>query len=242
MNQNQTVFIVDAGNTSLKLGVFIAGNLEKVLRFDYNSWDSFVKIHKEHLKPPIFLSSVLSEKATKSIMTRFEAIQLFTRSNHLPIEIEYLSNTLGMDRICNAVAAHHISKSNSVVIDIGTCIKFDYTNKDGVYFGGSISPGINLRYKSMNDYTGNLPLLDLKTKADLIGNSTNNSIHSGVMNGIQAEIEQFINRYEQEISNLTFFVTGGDAEYFDFPLKNNIFVDENLTLKGLYIIYNLNVK
>ena len=128
----------------------------------------------------------------------------------------------------------------SVSIDIGTCIKFDFVDENGNYKGGSISPGIDLRYKTLNDYTGNLPLVNDKSKTELVGNSTINSIKSGVLNGIQAELNHFIYLYSKEYQDLTFFVTGGDAVYFDFPLKNNTFVDENLTLKGLYKIYVFN--
>ena len=92
----------------------------------------------------------------------------------------------------------------------------------------------------MNDYTANLPLLDSKEATTLIGKSTHESIHSGVMNGVKAEIDQIIERYRQEIGGLTFFVTGGDAQFFDFGGKNDIFVNENLTLIGLYQIYLFN--
>jgi type III pantothenate kinase len=94
----------------------------------------------------------------------------------------------------------------------------------------------------MHVFTGKLPLVKEKSKISIIGNSTIESLQSGVMNGIQAEIELFIKKYEANFDDLTFFVTGGDAEYFDFPLKNNIFVDQNLTLQGLYKIYELNAK
>ena len=94
----------------------------------------------------------------------------------------------------------------------------------------------------MNDYTGKLPLIKDRISSDLIGNNTLNSMRSGVINGIKAEIDQFIDLYSQQYQDLTFFVTGGDAVYFDFPFKNNIFVDENLTLKGLHQIYLVNAK
>ncbi|MBI1835952.1 MAG: type III pantothenate kinase [Flavobacteriia bacterium] len=243
MNQNQIVFILDAGNTSLKLGVFKNGNLEKVHRFEYLNLINLDEIYLSLGKPTVFLASVLSINDTNKLISRFEQVQVFNQNSLLPIQIKYKSETLGLDRICNAVAGYTLSKRNkNVVIDIGTCIKFDFTDENGNYFGGSISPGIHLRYKALNAYTGNLPLLNARIKNNLIGTNTNESIISGVLNGIQSELKDFIFRYEQELSKLTFFVTGGDAEYFDFPLKNNIFADENLTLKGLYIIYELNAK
>lgn len=244
MKQNQIVFILDAGNTSLKLGVFQDDSLIKMIRFDYSELSNLENLYKEYDKPAILISSVLNNKETTLISSRFDKPLLFERNNFkLPIEINYQSPTLGVDRICNAIAAYNEEKDkNIVVIDIGTCIKFDFVNKLGVYQGGSISPGINLRYKSMNDYTGNLPLINETNPISIIGNSTIDSLHSGVINGINSEIQGFMSQYEALFGNLTFFMTGGDAKYFDFPLKNNIFVDENLTLKGLYLIHKFNAK
>lgn len=243
MNQNQIVFILDAGNTSLKLGVFENGILHKTARFSYETIDELLFEYAKFNQPPVFLSTVLSEKDSEKLMRNFKSIERLTREHSLPIQINYQSPGLGFDRICNAVAANSFSiGKHSVAIDIGTCIKFDYTNNKGEYFGGSISPGIRLRYQSMHVFTGKLPLVKEKSKISMVGNSTIESLQSGVMNGIQAEIELFIKKYELEFKDLTFFVTGGDAEYFDFPLKNNIFVDQNLTLKGLYKIYELNAK
>ena len=133
-----------------------------------------------------------------------------------------------------------LKTENGLCIDIGTCIKFDLVTKKGHYKGGSISPGIDLRYKSLNDYTGKLPLLSNKSNTGLVGNDTETSIQSGVMNGMNAEIYGLIKMYSKQISDLTFFMTGGDARYFDFDSKNDIFADENLTLIGLYEVYKYN--
>ena len=242
MNQNQRVLIFDAGNTLLKVGVFIDGNLEEVVRFGYNELFSISDLLSRYDSYIIFISSVVSKELTDKIVSIVPESMLFNRDLKLPIKIDYLSyETLGIDRICNSVAINHFKKNlPSVSIDIGTCIKFDFVDANGVYKGGSISPGIDLRFKSLNDYTANLPLITDKSSSNLIGNSTVNSIKSGVLNGIQAEIDQFIYLYSKEYQDLTFFVTGGDTVYFDFPFKNNTFVDENLTLKGLYQIYVFN--
>ena len=242
MNQNQRVLIFDAGNTLLKIGVFCDGNLEKVIRLSYNELFLLDDLLLKDDSDTIFVSSVVSKDVTDQIVSYVPKAALFNRDLKLPIHIDYLSyETLGIDRICNSVAMHNLNKNYpSVSIDIGTCVKFDFVDANGNYKGGSISPGIDLRFKSLNDYTGNLPLINDKSSSNLIGDSTINSIKSGVLNGIQAEIDQFIYLYSKEYQDLTFFVTGGDAVYFVFPLKNNTFVDENLTLKGLYQIYVFN--
>jgi len=244
MNQNQIVFIVDAGNTLIKVGRFLNGNLMNVVRFSYNELDLLSDYFNLEVEPAIFVSSVVSENRTNEIVSLNKHTFLFHRLMKLPIQIKYESpNTLGLDRLCNVVAGFSMSnKTNSLIIDVGTCVKFDFIDSNGNYLGGSISPGIELRFKSMNDYTGNLPLILDKSKTELIGSSTIHSMKSGVMNGIQSEINQFIHFYSQQYPGLTIFMTGGDAVYFDFSLKNNTFVDENLTLKGLYQIYMFNAK
>jgi type III pantothenate kinase len=131
------------------------------------------------------------------------------------------------------------SPSNRVVIDLGTCLKFDFLNKKNEYLGGSISPGLQMRYQALHHFTGKLPQLEAY-KAGFIGASTKDSIHAGVIEGMQGEINHFISRYETDFKDLTFFVTGGDLKYFEFHPKSNIFAVENLTLWGLFYLYQMN--
>ena len=96
-----------------------------------------------------------------------------------------------------------------------------------------------MRYRSLNHYTSKLPLLTFKDKVSLIGENTNASIHSGVINGMTHEIQGMISRYERDFDELQIFLTGGDASYFDFPQKSNIFANKNLTLEGIVEIYKI---
>lgn len=242
MTKQSTVFVLDAGNTTIKVGVFKNNELTQVQRFESSNLELIRAWKNEIDDAPCVLSSVLSMEQTKQLVSFFKHCLIVQYNTPFPIEFTYKTpQTLGIDRICNAVAISHIAKDkNAVCIDIGTCIKFDFVDNNSVYQGGSIAPGIHLRYKSLNDYTANLPLLNETSQSPLIGQSTTESIQSGVINGIQAEINHLIQRYSQEFDDLTFFMTGGDAQYFDILRKNNIFVDENLTLKGLYQIYLFN--
>lgn len=241
MNQSHTVYILDAGNTILKFAKFENGQLINFRRVNFDDLEEYV-INESLNNSEVFGASVLNEEANQLIQRNIPAITFFDKSSKLPISIKYSTpETLGLDRICNSVAGYNLcNKENVLTIDVGTCVKFDITNKNGEYLGGSISPGIDLRFKSMNDYTKNLPLIKNKEKTELIGKSTITSMQSGVINGIQAEINQFILRYSDKFENLFVFLTGGDREYFDIPLKNNTFVDEFLTIKGLYHIYLIN--
>ena len=239
-----TALVIDAGNSFLKVALFENGEITNVQHIKIAELESLTDYYNQLGRPPVVLSSVLTTEQTQQLFLLFDACFIVNRETKLPIVLNYTTvNTLGIDRICNAVAIHSLNttqKKGAASIDLGTCIKFDFIDETGTYQGGSISPGVTLRYKSMNDYTANLPLLDSKEATTLIGKSTHESIHSGVMNGVKAEIDQIIERYRQEIGGLTFFVTGGDAQFFDFGGKNDIFVNENLTLIGLYQIYLFN--
>jgi type III pantothenate kinase len=240
----QRYITADAGNTMIKFGWMENSTMISVERVEYKSLYKWLADHPELKSMTCVLSSVTSKDLNKNLELAFAKLFLVDYRVNLPVELNYLTpETLGIDRICNAAAIQALApNSRKVSIDIGTCIKFDMVDENGCYQGGSISPGIELRYKSMNDYTANFPLLDQKDAADLIGRSTTGSMHSGVMNGILSEINDLIRRYQEEYNVLTFFLTGGNAHHFDFEGKNNIFADENLTLKGLANIYLLNAK
>lgn len=239
--QNTPVFIIDAGNSSIKIARFESHQLQEVQRFPSDNLGGIKDFIRSN-EGQYALSSVLSKKTTKEIINANPPIILLETDTKIDMEINYgTTNTLGMDRLCNAVYAFkHMKTDYAVTIDIGTCIKFDIVHHKEGYLGGSISPGIDLRYKALNDYTGKLPLLSNKSRTEYVGTSTNLSIQSGVMNGINAEINEMIDQYRQRFSSLTFFVTGGDAQNFDILPKNDIFADENLTLIGLYEIYQQN--
>jgi type III pantothenate kinase len=240
MSENETFLVVDAGNTRIKYALF--QNDEQLSFFADDSAD--LKKSKSYLSRIKYSKSIISSVRNKNETDKIKSllINCFDSAElHLPIEIIYETpQSLGADRIANAVAAKFVAKKSALIIDIGTCLKFDYLNKNGQFEGGSISPGIHLRYKSLNDYTGNLPLLNETEQIDFLGTSTKSCIQSGVLNGIQGEINFFMEHYTMKNKDLTIFVTGGDYLNFDYSSKNNIFAVGNLTLLGLYYILKSN--
>jgi type III pantothenate kinase len=151
-------------------------------------------------------------------------------------------DTLGYDRIAAAVGAYTIyPKRNVLVIDAGTAITFDLVTAEGEYLGGNISPGLAIRFKSLNKYTIRLPHLERPDeKPPLLGSSTKEAIQSGIVNGIILEIDGFIGAIAQHHPDLQVVLTGGDANYFEGKLKSSIFVDLNLNLIGLNRILEYN--
>ena len=237
---NEIIQCIDAGNTAIKLGVFKQNELQEVHRFD-----SFETLSK-HLSSeyPIVLASVREDGFAMQLKENFSIYEITSQSK-TSFQNQY-QNNLGADRLCNVAAMYARMKKNNgvdggITVDIGTCVKFDYLDEAFNYLGGSISPGISLRLKSLNDYTARLPLLIAPDhQASLYGNTTSSSIYSGVMGGIKGEIEARIAEFRKLNANMAVFITGGDAHYFDFEQKNGIFADENLTLKGIHEIYVFN--
>jgi len=241
MEHGSSVFAIDAGNTSIKVAMFVNDQLETVRRFDLESRAEMDEWLNTQAHDAIVLSSVLTSEKTKELFGARAHLFQISLASKLPFVVNYSSPSLGMDRLCNAAYLHAQHQTpNAVSIDIGTCVKFDLVHQEQGYLGGSISPGIDLRFRALHADTGNLPLLSNKTPLALVGNSTETSMRSGVMNGMAAEIQGMIDRYTHEYPDLTFFVTGGNAGIFEFHSKNNIFADENLTLKGLFEIYKHN--
>jgi type III pantothenate kinase len=151
-------------------------------------------------------------------------------------------NTLGQDRLANAIAIQKATTENAAIsVDVGTCLKFDFVDEHGNYLGGSISPGLHMRFKALQKYTANLPLIENWEEHPMIGMDTKSSIVSGVVEGMTNEINETLRRYQEKHERLTIFMTGGDYTHFENAINYRIFADPNLTLRGLKLILEANV-
>ena len=235
----KSFLVVDIGNTNLKAAYFIDNELHNTVK-NIEELTNFIKNNSIDYS---IISSVGDAKLSKRVAELLPNALLANSSIKIPIDVLYKTpNSLGMDRLANAVATSHLHpKSNALVIDIGTCLKFDFVSSKGSYLGGSISPGLRLRFQSLHDYTEKLPLIEKWEKTPLIGTTTNESILSGVINGMESEIFHQIQRYREEYTELFIILTGGDAKMFDLARKNDIFAHENLTLLGLKLMLEANV-
>ena len=237
--------IIDQGNTAIKLAIFEGNKIlskKSFLPEDEKIMYSWLNEH-DLGKINVLVCNVSNKDLDLSFLEINQLINLDHKTVQ-PLELDYKSpSTLGYDRLANAVGAYHANpESNSLVIDLGTCIKYDLVNSKGQYLGGNISPGMMMRFKALSDQTASLPSLDFKHLEQEWGTDTNSSIRAGVQLGITEEINGFINRYSEEFQPLTIFMTGGDSKYFDKAYKNAIFADSDLTLKGLNEILNYNVE
>jgi len=236
-------FIIDQGNTFSKLAVFEKDKLSfsaTVKEINHEIINEFIS--DKPIKRAI-ISSV-REHLDENMLKKYNLIRL-THLTPLPLQIKYKTpETLGVDRIAASVGAHiGCRNTNLLIIDIGTCMTFDFVNSKNEYLGGAIAPGFQMRFKALNYFTGKLPLVAFnKKQLKLIGDTTDSSIISGVYNGMKNEIEGVINNYTAQYEALKIVVTGGDTNLFDLEPKNRIFADEFLVMKGLNEILNYNAK
>jgi type III pantothenate kinase len=150
-------------------------------------------------------------------------------------------DTRGGDRIALAAGAlEKFGKRNTLIIGTGTCITYDFLNEKGHYLGGGISPGIDIRFRSLHQFTQNLPLVKFGADTELIGDTTENSIRSGVVYGIISEINGIISSYREKYPDLHVVLSGGNVKFFESTLKDRIFAIPNLVLLGLYSIFLYN--
>ena len=234
---------IDIGNSRIKVAQFKNQQLLNV--FFYSKDNIINELEKLTFKNGI-ISNVGNNKLEQKLLTTFPNLVLMSHELNFPIIIKYKSAiSLGHDRIANVVGAYNtFPNRNNLVIDVGTCITYDFINKSNEYLGGGISPGFNLRMKALSSFTENLPRVNFKIKTTpLIGTNTEESMESGVINGTINEIIQNISDYEQLHPEINVILTGGDTTFIKSIVstkKNSIFADENLTLKGLntVLIYN----
>jgi len=236
---------IDIGNSFQKVAVF--NNDEILFHQSFPAISEKILTSVAALFPVKYsiLSSVagVSEHVIK-FLNRSTTMVHYSHHTQLPIKILYKSaETLGLDRIANAVgAATQFPNQNVLSIQAGTCLVFDFVNANGEYLGGSISPGITMRLETLHEKTKNLPQLRVKdTPQTFLGTTSEESILSGVVNGICYEIDGFIEDYKANFENIMVLLTGGDALLLQKLIKNTIFAAPNLVLKGLNEIIKYNV-
>ena len=236
---------IDVGNTYIKIAVFEQDILLIKEILEYKNWKNNLKKSLKNFKNlnNVIISSV--GKLEKEDFLRFFKlynVYYVDENTKFPFKNLYKTPlTLGTDRkILASGAVLKYPNKNRLVIDAGTCITYDFIDIQNNYNGGAISPGIRLRYESLNNYTQKLPLLKKELPNSIIGNSTNESIHSGIINGVTFEIDEFINEYSKKYENFIIILTGGDSDFLAKRLKNTIFANSNFLLESLNKTFQFN--
>ena len=237
--------IVDVGNSSAKVALFDGDILTEQLCVSHEALPEVLKDKsldtETHLS---IISSVvpLSETVERALDMLPHPCLHMSAQLKMPFSIAYKTpETLGPDRLAAVAEAYaQYPRRNILVIDAGTAITYDIVTADGTYQGGQISPGINMRFKALNHFTGKLPLVSKEGERTAIGYTTETAIREGVLQGVDKEIEGYINEYAVKYPDLLVFLTGGDAFLLDNRIKNRTFADNLLVIKGLNRILTLN--
>jgi len=238
---------IDIGNTRIKGAVFEGDKLLESFVFSKSDLEKKIEniLKKFQSVTDLIVASVgnLSNDAFLGFEKELK-MHFVSHEDAFPFFNLYETpKTLGIDRMVLASGAVlKYPNQNRLVIDAGTCITYDFVDQNDNYLGGAISPGFRLRYEALHNFTAKLPLLALQSPANFVGNSTQQAIHSGVVNGMVHEIEGFINQYIEQYPKFTIILTGGDTDFLAKRLKNTIFANSNFLLESLNYLFQYKIK
>ncbi len=189
-------------------------------------------------------SGNIGENLVSGLKTYIKRVLLLSHESHLPITINYLTpETLGLDRLATAIGASHLfPEQNTLIIDTGTCITMDVLSENGVFEGGNITLGIQMRADALHDYTAKLPRVEPVWDGEWLGKSTERALQNGIVLGTILEVESFISHISKKYKDLKVLITGGDHSFFVDKIKTKIFAIPYLQMIGLNQIIKFNEK
>lgn len=240
---------IDIGNTHITHAIFGGPDIKNLWRMDTRScdtpntyWDAF-SVEMGYKPKEIAISSVC-DHITRIIVKAFEIylkIRPFIIDNKTDMGIKnlYLTpETLGIDRLVTAAAAYHIYKTSLIVVDMGSATTIDYVTESGEFIGGMIAPGLISAYKELTSQAPALPEIELVPPDAITGRSTDACVRSGVIAGHAAMINEVVRLMAKEHgSSPKVIITGGLSTMVGEWLNKDYIIDKNLTLKGIYFIY-----
>ena len=236
--------IIDIGNTAAKVALFDGGEMVEVLTESNQSLDCLEVLCAKYPVEQGIVATVidLSERVLAALVALPFPLLWLDSKTPLPVTNLYETpETLGYDRMAAVVGANEqYPRRDILVIDAGTCITYEFIDSKGQYHGGNISPGMQMRFKALNQFTGRLPLIDSNGRKLPMGRDTETAIRAGVLKGMEYEISGYIESMKHKYPELLVFLTGGDDFSFDSSVKSIIFADSFLVLKGLNRILNYN--
>jgi type III pantothenate kinase len=239
----QHTLCFDFGNSRLKCAIFEEADLQEVKVLEDSSVETIEKLISDFAPSKSILSSVVNyDPAIETLLAEKTKFHKLSYESKLPITSPVgKPHTIGADRLAMVVGAVSLHpNTHNLVIGTGTCITYNFINKYHQFIGGSISPGMEMRFKSLNHYTAKLPIVQADWNFPLLGYDTKTNIQSGVILGIAKEIDGIIEMYKEKYVNFNAYLTGGDTAFFAQHLKNKIFAHPYLIYQGLYAISEYN--
>ncbi len=233
----------DFGNTRLKAAVFEKNQLKEIVILENDHKETIEAVVEKFQPQFTILSSVVNHnEEVEQVLSERSNFHKLSHLTKLPFTTPVgKPETIGADRLALCAAAVYLfPNKNNLAIGLGTCITYNFINNQNQFLGGSISPGLEMRFKSMNQLTAKLPLVKMEWNFPLIGYDTKTNLLSGVAYGMAKEIDGIIDAYAEKYGNFNVQLTGGDTLHFAPLLKNQIFADPQLIFKGLYAISEYN--
>ena len=238
-----TTLCFDFGNTRMKCAVFTNGIFQQELVLGDDREETIRALLDQFQPSRTILSSVIHHNPGLEELLRTEThFHKLDHQSKTPVTTPVgKPDTIGADRLALVVAAVTLfPEKNNLVIGLGSAITYNYVNKYREFIGGGISPGMEMRFKSLQAFTAKLPLIQADWNFPLAGYDTRTNILSGVILGMAKEIDGIIEAYEEKYDNFNVLLSGGDSAYFTRRLKKKIFADPYLIYKGLYAISEFN--
>ena len=234
--------LVEIGNTALKAAWSDGMTLGKTFRYQGEKGMDFVLSLTRKEKPAVLVvSSVypVSDEDVRLLQGECGHLMILDKDHKEPLLSHGLPSYLSYDRAASVLAARYLFRGmGCTLVDFGTTLSVDFIAADGSYMGGNVSLGCRTRFKALNRYSRSLPLVNTPESCAVVGQDEKASIESGVVSGIQFEIEGYLALHPENI--VTF--TGGDANYFAKRMKSSIFVICNLVMMGLALMADEYVK
>lgn len=238
-----TTLCFDFGNTRLKCAVFHNRTFAEAVVIENDSAEVIEALLNKYQPNNSILSSVIDHNAAmEDVLARRTHFHKLSYDSKLPFTSPVgKPQTIGADRLAMVVAAVDLyPNQHNLIVGLGSCITYNFVNKYHEFLGGGISPGMEMRFKSLNYYTAKLPLVQADWNFPLVGYDTKTNIQSGVLLGMAKEIDGTIDLYREKFSNFNVHLTGGDVALFGSLIKNKVFADSYLIYKGLYAISEYN--
>jgi len=240
----QTTLCLDFGNTRLKYAVFNGKELKEVIELDDDNTATLENVVALHKPSKSILSSVINHNPEiETLLGKKTKFHKLTDKSKLPFTTPVgKPETIGADRLALVAAAvYFYPRQHNLIVGLGSCITFNFVNKFHEFLGGSISPGLEMRFRAMNNFTAKLPLVNADSNFPLIGYDTKTNLHSGVILGMAKEIDGIAEEYGLRYVNFNVHLTGGDMRFFVPLLKKKIFANPHLIFNGLYALCETNV-
>lgn len=235
---------IDIGNTRAKIGIFHGTQLlEKLTVPTVSETDIRALSEKYSLEGAIWSNVASANEWRKYFSGATFPVLEFTHNTPLPIVSQYKTpETLGLDRLAAVTGASALYPgTNCLVIDLGTCIKYEVLNKNGVYLGGNIAPGAAMRIRAMNHFTARLPEVEMNMPVSPIGTSTETALQNGALLGVLLEMKGYIELIQATFPGIKVILSGGDAAFFARqPALGTVTVQPDLILHGLNSILKHN--